>query len=287
MSLINENIVNSFVNDDVFNKIVSFLTVQKSLNLSFFKQTYLKRRIYFRAIALKFSDINEYFKFLIFSEEEVNKFRDILTVNVTSFFRNPEVFDVLKNKVLPEIFAQKSFNKERFIKILSVGCASGEEPYSIAIILKEYFSEEIKVVKPYILGIDFDKESINHAVVGVFEQQKILNVPNVIKKKYFSIIGYKHYSIDMEIKKMVIFRQEDIFAKDLKKFWDIVLCRNVLIYINPESQEILLDKIISACREGSYLVLGKSEGLVGKLRNSFVPKFPKERIYVKRRKYES
>lgn len=279
--------INEFIDDVTFNKIIHYLSCGKGINLSSFKVNYLKRRIYFRAVALRFTEINAYWQYLIVNESEVNRFRDLLTVNVTSFFRNPDVFDTIKRHVIPDVFKEKQDNKEKFIKILSIGCATGEEPYSIAIILKEHFSEEMKIVKPYILGIDFDSQSIIHAQNGIYENQKVANLPDVLKKKYFAIIDYRHYKIKEEIRNMVIFRQDDIFMKDLKKFWDIVFCRNVMIYINSQSQEILLNKIVSASKTGSYLVLGKSEGLFGKLRAFYYPKYPKERIYIKRRVYES
>lgn len=282
-----ESHIESFVDESTFRKILHYLSSEKAINVNAFKENYLKRRIYFRALALKFQNINAYWQYLISNDAEVKKFRDILTVNVTSFFRNPEVFDTIKRNILPELFDSKQKNKEKFLKILSIGCASGEEPYSMAIILKEHFSEETKVVKPYILGIDFDNQSINQARFGVYETQKLANISETLKKKYFGIIDNRHYELKPEVKNMVIFRQDDIFLRDLKKFWDIIFCRNVLIYIKQQSQEVLLTKIISACREGGYLVLGKSEGLIGKLRTFFYPKYPKERIYVKRRVYES
>jgi len=282
-----ESHIESFVDETTFKKILHYLSSEKALNVNAFKESYLKRRIYFRAIALRLPNINAYWQYLITNEAEVDKFKDLLTVNVTSFFRNPEVFDTLKRYVIPELLEQKQKNKEKFIKILSIGCASGEEPYSVAIMLKENFDQEIKIIKPYILGIDFDSQSINCARLGVYEIQKVANLSDSLKKKYFGIIDNRHCQLSLDIRSMVIFRQDDIFMRDLKKFWDIIFCRNVLIYIKPQSQDVLLTKIIYACREGGYLVLGKSEGLVGKLRSFFFPKYPKERIYVKRRVYES
>lgn len=282
-----DNVVRTFVEDVIFQKIVHFLSVEKNINVSFFKENYLKRRIYFRAISLKFNDIESYWRYLMKNEEEVNKFRDLLTVNVTSFFRNPEVFNTITSDILPALFRKKCECKEKFIKILSIGCATGEEPYSIAMILKEYFAEEIETVKPYILGIDFDNASINYARTGVYEAQKISAVPEVLKKKYFDIIDNRYYKLSSDIMKMVIFREGDVFMKDIKMLWDVIFCRNVLIYINSQAQEKLLQKIISACRVEGYLILGKSEGLIGKLRSFFIPKYPRERIYLKRRVYES
>lgn len=279
--------INDFVKDEIFDKIVHYLSQVKGINISSFKPNYLKRRIYFRALSLKLKDINAYWHYLVTNDEEINKLKDILTINVTSFFRNPEVFERLREDVIPAILKEKQKSKEKFLKILSIGCASGEEPYSVALILKEYFQEEIKSVKPYIVGIDFDKKSIIQAQNAIYDVQKIMTVPEVLKKKYFVIIDYRHFKLSDDIRNMVIFRHDDIFMRDLKMFWDIIFCRNVLIYLNPSHQEVLLNKIISACKQGSYLILGKSEGLFGRLRTSFFSKYPKERIYVKRSLYES
>lgn len=283
-----ENIVSSFVQDRIYKKILRYLEEDKHIMLSSFKDGYLKRRLFLRAMSLKFSDIEEYYRYIVASDEEVKIFENALTINVSYFFRNPETFDVIRREILPELFIRKKERKENLLKILSIGCSSGEEPYSMAIILKEFFQEEIKTVKPYILGVDFDYDSILQGRMGIYDEQRLIYVPDILKKKYFGIIEYKKYSLNPEIRSMVTLRQEDIFRKSLKRFWDMVLCRNMLIYINPESQEDLLSKVLAACLDDSYLVLGKSESLCGRIRDFFTPVFPRERIYIKKRRaYES
>ncbi|MCX7991423.1 MAG: protein-glutamate O-methyltransferase CheR [Proteobacteria bacterium] len=279
--MISESSVESFIDDEWYEKIVSFYN-EKNILLSPFKKAYIKRRLYLRAIALNYHNIEDYYRYLKKSAEEYKIFEKILTINVSYFFRNWDTFSTIKEKVLPDIFKKKEQKGEKYIKILSIGCASGEEPYSLAIILKEYFPEEIKTFKPYILGIDFDSDSITFGRIGIFDEQRLIFTPDFLLKKYFVKIDNKRYEIKEEIKKMVILTQEDVFRKDLKKYWDIVLCRNMLIYIDIKTQEALLKKVYSICLNGSYLILGKSESLWGGLRNLFFPVFPKERIYVKK-----
>jgi chemotaxis protein methyltransferase CheR len=282
-----EKLVDSFVNHETFRKIVSYLQEHKHILLSSFKDGYLKRRLYLRAVSLKLGNIEDYYKYITMSNDEVKKFENTLTINVSYFFRNPETFDTIRREVLPEIFLRKKETRDKFVKILSIGCASGEEPYSMAIILKEFFHAEIQQYKTYILGVDFDYDSIVQGRLGVFDEQRLVYVPEVLKKKYFGIIEHKKYMLNSEIRSMVVLRQEDIFKESIRRFWDIVLCRNMLIYINPESQEDLLSKVLVACLDGSYLILGKSESICGKVRKFFAPVFIKERIFVKRRNYES
>ncbi len=281
-----ESIVEAFIEDEWYERFVGFFN-EKNILISSFKKNYVKRRLYIRATALNCKSIEEYFQLINSSREELKTFERILTVNVSYFFRNPDTFEVLREKVIPDVIRKKIERGEKFIKILSIGCASGEEPYSVAITLKEYFQEDLKTVKPYILGIDFDSDSITFGRIGVYDEQRLIYMPELLIKKYFDKIDSKRYEIKDEIKKMVILMQEDVFKKELKRYWDIIICRNMLIYVDIKTQEQLLKKIYSVCIEGGYLVLGKSESLWGSLRSMFTPVFPKERIYMKRSVYES
>ncbi len=279
--------VEEFVNKDVLEKIVQYLESNNCSGIPLFKDNYLKRRIYLRAKALKLDDINDYYDYLKSNKEEIKVFDDIITINVTYFFRHHETFDALKEKVLPEILDKKSKKGEGFLKILSVGCASGEEVYSLAMILQEYFSKEIMFIKPYMLGIDYDYNSIMRARIGVYDEHEINNVPGELKKKYFEPLNGRNFVINQQIKKMAVFRHEDFFKSDIKRYWDIIFCRNLLIYLNGEAQEELIRKLYNLCIDGGYLVLGKSETLIGNSRKLFSPVFIKERIFRKRRAYES
>lgn len=282
----NENLVDNFVSLDVLDKIVNFLESMHCSGISAFKDNYLKRRVYLRAMALKCSSVEEYFNYLKSNKDEVKVFEDIVTINVSYFFRNPEVFELIKTNVLPHLFSMKAKKGEAFFKILSIGCASGEEPYSMALILKEYFSKEILFIKPYILGIDFDYNSIVQARVGAYDEQKLTYISSNLVSKYFEKLDNRKYMLNQEIKKMVIFKQDDFFKSDIKRFWDIIFCRNMLIYLNAEAQEKLIKRVHNLCIDDGYLVLGKSEALTGRTRSFFGPLFTKERIYKKRRAYE-
>lgn len=281
-----ENKVSEFVDNEIFDKIIDFLQANNCSGVPFFKDNYLKRRIYLRAIALKFQNLKDYFNYLKSNKDEIKIFDDLITINVSYFFRNEETFRVLKDNIIPSIFQKKSKRGEKFLKILCIGCASGEEAYSLGIILNEYFSKDIMFIKPYILGIDYDYNSIVQARIGVYDEQRLENVPSNLLK-YFEKIDNKKYIIANNIKKLVVFRHEDIFKSDIKKYWDIIFCRNMLIYLNLQAQEELLRKIHSLCINDGYLILGRSETLPTNARKLFYTLYIKERIYQKRSSYES
>lgn len=279
--------VEEFIEDRIFKKIIDYLEANNCSGISSFKDNYLKRRIYLRAVALKYQNLEDYFQYLKSNKEEVRAFEDLVTINLSYFFRNEETYNILREKILPEIFYRKSKKGEVFLKILCIGCAGGEEVYSLGILLQEYFPKDILFIKPYILGIDYDYNSIVQARIGVYDMQKLIYVSEEILNKYFDKIENGKFVISQKIKKMVVFRHEDVFKSDIKKYWDIIFCRNMLIYLSSEAQEELLKKIHRICIEDGYLVLGKSETLTGVSRKLFSPIFIKERIYKKRREYES
>lgn len=281
-----KNKLEEFVDDKVFDQIIDYLKSNNCTGVPFFKDNYLKRRIFLRALSLKFENLEDYLDYLKSNKDEIKVFDDLITINVSYFFRNIETFNVLKEQIIPLIFQKKSKRGEKFLKILCIGCASGEETYSLGILLNEFFEKDIVFVKPYILGIDYDYNSIVQARIGVYDEQKLEHVPaNLLK--YFEKLDNKKFIINNKIKKMVVFRHEDIFKSDIKKYWDIIFCRNMLIYLNLQAQEELLKKMHGLCINDGYLVLGKSETLPSNSRKLFSAVHIKERIYKKRSDYES
>ncbi|MCX7769596.1 MAG: protein-glutamate O-methyltransferase CheR [Proteobacteria bacterium] len=281
-----KNKVDDFVDDKIFDEIIDFLQANNCSGIPFFKDNYLKRRIYLRALALKFQSLDDYFDYLKNNISEIKVFDDIITINVSYFFRNIETYNVLKDSIIPSIFQKKAKRGEKFFKVLCIGCASGEEAYSLGILFNEYFAKDILFIRPYILGIDYDYNSIVQARIGVYDEQKLENVPQELLK-YFEKVDNRKYIISHNVKKMIVFRHEDVFKSDIKKYWDIIFCRNMLIYLNLQAQEELLKKVHSICINEGYLVLGKSETLPTKARSLFSTLYIKERIYQKRSDYES
>jgi len=213
--------------------------------------------------------------------DEYDKLLDSLTINVTEFFRNPGTFDFLYENILPELIAEKRFESLKTIRIWSAGCAAGEEPYSLAILLKELLGAKINSYNIKIWGTDIDDASLERARNGVYQTSGMDNLPPNLLSKYFSQGSSGEYILKEEIKKMVDFRKSDLISEMGPTNLDMILCRNVVIYFSRKLQERLFLDFLSCLRAGGYLVLGKVETLVGKAVNLFERVNNRERIFRK------
>lgn len=244
-------------------------TIKELLNFDpmNYKEKPFKRRIKVRMRALGLETYKEYEDYLKVNKEEQMKLKDTLTINVSKFFRNIEVFDIIKEDIIPKI-------KEP-IRCWSAGCSTGEEPYTIAIILKETGKEG------KILGTDIDVDALNKAKEGIYSIFSMDETPYHYIKKYFDEKDGK-YILKEFIKEYVSFQELDF--KDIEKLsmqFDIILCRNVLIYLTKEFQERLISKFYRLLDKNGFLILGMAESLgIGKY-DYFRPYKLKERIYRK------
>ncbi|MBI4745632.1 MAG: protein-glutamate O-methyltransferase CheR [Deltaproteobacteria bacterium] len=261
-----------------FKAIRDILFEREGFDLDSYKDKCIQRRISFRIRTSGCRSTEEYIELLNKKEEEVKKLLNALTINVTEFFRNQSTFDKLKDIVFPDIFAAKGGSGT--VRIWSAGCASGEEPYTIAIILKEFFSEELKRSNIEITATDVDEGILKKAAEGHYQRDKLVGMVPELRVRYFKEDGDK-YRLSSEIKKMVSFRKEDIFQERLHRDKDLIICRNLLIYFFREKQEWVLNEFWKALNPGGFLVLGRAEILVGESRKLFSTICPRERIYRK------
>jgi len=261
-----------------FKAIRDILFEREGFDLDSYKDKCIQRRISFRIRTSGCKNTEEYIELLNKKEEEVKKLLNALTINVTEFFRNQSTFDKLKDIVFPQIFAGKGGSG--MVRIWSAGCASGEEPYTIAIILKEFFSEELKRFKTEITATDVDQGILKKAAEGHYQRDKLVGVVPGMRVRYFKEDGDK-YRLSNDIKKMVSFRKEDIFQERLHRDNDLIICRNLLIYFSREKQEWVLNEFWKALNPGGFLILGRAEILVGESRKLFSTICPRERIYRK------
>jgi chemotaxis protein methyltransferase CheR len=164
------------------------------------------------------------------------------------------------------------------VRFWSVGCAGGEEPYSLAILLKESFAEEPSLPRVDILATDVDEGIIEAARQGVYVDERLDETPDAIKLRWFTLDGEKYY-LHPEIKSMVRFQHADLFNTGIFHKCDLILCRNVLIYLERPEQEKVINGFADLLGSGGILVLGKSETLPGQTRLRFQPLCPVERIY--------
>ncbi len=264
--------------DATFQKIASFLKGSRGISIGCYKDKCIKRRIAIRIRATHCISAEEYYELVEHDVTELERLVKVLTIHVSQFFRNAPTFAKLQDEIFPYLFRQRCMARANGLRIWSVGCASGEEPYSIALLLKEYFAAELESVGAAILASDIDAGILALAKLGLFAEDRIQDVPDKIMRRWFSNNSGK-FQLAQEIISMVTFRQSDIFDVSSYEEQDLILCRNVLIYFERNQQEIILNSFADALHGGGVLVLGKSETLVGDTRRRFQTICPVERIY--------
>jgi len=177
------------------------------------------------------------------------RFIEHLTINVSEFFRNKNHWDILEQQVLPQLISER-----KTIKIWSAGCSTGEEPYSLAIMMKDKFPGK----QERILATDLDEEVLAKAKMGLYNAKSLVAVEPKAKERYFHQEG-GFYRIKDEIKKEVQFQQHDLLKDSYPDNIDLILCRNVVIYFTEETKEKLYKKFVAALRPGGVMFIGSTE----------------------------
>jgi chemotaxis protein methyltransferase CheR len=266
------------ISPEAFEMIRRILKNLNGFNLDSYKDKCIKRRISIRIRATNCKTAEAYCELLLNNEAELDLLLKVLTIHVSHFYRNPPTFEKLKREIFPSLFSRCKREGRDDLKLWSVGCASGEEPYTLALILKDNFSADMQGINVSILATDVDAATLEVAKQAAYHADRLAEVPDSIKTRYFEQGGAK-YQLMPEITKLVTFRQGDLSNITSYPKSDLILCRNVLIYFERSQQEKILNGFADALSSGGVLVLGKSETLVGETRQRFRTICPVERIY--------
>ncbi|NBD24481.1 PAS domain S-box protein [Paenibacillus sp. T1] len=237
------------------------------IDFTYYKRNSVLRRIERRMAMNNVADISDYLAFLGQQPEELHALRKDLLIGVTNFFRDAEAFKVLDEKVLPRIFANNGKNRE--IRVWVAGCSTGEEAYSIAILMRRH-ADRMDV--PYTIKIfatDLDKESIEYASQGVYSESINSHLSEDDIARYF-IKDDGMFQVTKEIRKMIVFAPHNIIKDPPFSNLDLITCRNMLIYLQPEMQFKVLSLFHFALTPEGFLFLGPSE-TIGKFTNQFEP----------------
>ncbi|MCH3964342.1 MAG: protein-glutamate O-methyltransferase CheR [Clostridium sp.] len=222
-----------------------------NINLSAYKPNQLHRRINSLMSRVGVDSIENYINLLKKDKLQRQKFLDFITINVSEFFRNPEIFKELKSKLKDEIL--KNNNS---IKIWSAACSIGAEPYSVAIYLKELSPGR----RHTIIATDIDNTIIDRAKMGEYVEQEVKNVKKEYLDKYF-IKNDDKYIIKDSIKNMVTFRKHDLILDTYERDFDLIICRNVVIYFNQDIKDRIYEKFSQSLRKGGLLFVGATESI--------------------------
>lgn len=254
------------LSSDDFNKLSSFIYTESGIKMPPVKRIMLQSRLQKRLKELKMTSFKEYCNY-IFSKEGLNNeiihMLDVVSTNKTDFFREPVHFDFLTSTVLPELV---SSSKHRNIKIWSAGCSSGEEPYTIAIVLSE-FMENNPTLDFSILGTDISTQILQKAIDAVYKDERVEGIPLALKRKYFlRSKDRENPTVKMgpQLRNRVRFDRLNFMdnSYSIYESFDIVFCRNVLIYFDRETQEKVINKICTKINAGGYFFLGHSESIM-------------------------
>jgi len=203
-----------------------------------------------------------------------------LTINVTKFFRDPDAYACVAQKVVPHLWSAD----RPALELWSAGCATGEEAYSIALLLARHAVEvnEIeRLSRVAVLGSDIDDQAIQIAVRGKYHASALANLPADLYDPYFTPVGGLH-SVSRDVRNIVRFERHDILDPAVPgRQMDMIFCRNVVIYFTREVQEALIHRFHDVLLPGGYLVLGKVETLVGRTRDMFAPVSMRDRVFRK------
>lgn len=253
---------------------------ETGLDCAKYKEKYFKRRIVARMRARGAETCKDYSRILGQDPSERELFLDNITINVTHFFRDSEAFRLLEEEIIPLIIYRKVKRRRRVIRLWSAGCASGEETYSLAILLMELLGDELPNFLVSITGSDIDAESLKRAENAIYEVQQMENVKPEYLNKYFDFFSGKYY-VKKEVKELVKFKHLDLFSDKKAGHHDAIFCRNVVMYFTREMQNKLLMEFYDSLNDDGYLILGKTEMLVGDARNNFSIVNARERVYQK------
>ncbi len=250
----------------------------RGFRCSSYKDTCLRRRISVRMRAKGAQTYADYAGVLDTDTAEYDKLVETLTINVSKFFRNPETFACMATKVLPELWNSKSPT----IRIWSAGCATGEEPYSLAVLCREHAlasGDPARLNRVRIVGSDIDRDAVSAASKGRFPAAAFVDTSPAVVDRYFPLEHGMH-TVSPDIRNLVAFETRDLLdGESPGSRVHMILCRNVIIYFTRPTQERLFERFHELLLPGGFLVLGKVETLLGKSREMFTPVSSRERIF--------
>src|SRR5690625_4957454 len=211
----------------------------------------MKRRLTTLRNKRNFKTFAEYFTAIKNNDELLEEFVDRITINVSEFYRNPKRWDVLRKKVIPYLLKNKKTSQ---LKIWSAACSTGEEPYSLSIMLEEHFPQ----IRYSILATDLDEKALAQAKQGIYRLQALKDLPERKHKTHFTFKNGKYY-IDERLKEHITFKQHDLLQDRYPTNFDLIVCRNVLIYFTDEAKISIYNHLSKALNKNGILFVGSTE----------------------------
>ncbi|MBG9544560.1 CheR family methyltransferase [Cytobacillus firmus] len=234
---------------DDYQEFIQNIKRKTGIDLSLYKEAQMKRRLISLYEKKGFQSFGNFFSAIVKDRELLNDFLDRMTINVSEFYRNAQRWEVLEKNILPGLLDQN-----RNLKIWSAACSTGEEPYTIAMIL----SKMLPISQIRITATDIDENALARAWMGIYPERSLNEVPDKMRQKFFKREG-SFYKISEDIKRTVSFKKQNLLSDDFGGPFDLIVCRNVLIYFTEEAKDQLYHKFSGALRKDGIFFVGSTE----------------------------
>lgn len=242
-----------------YQKFTMNIERKTGIDLTLYKEAQMKRRLTSLYEKKGLASFEAFFTALMKDQTLMQEFLDRITINVSEFYRNAKRWEVLEKKILPNLLK----NNQK-LKIWSAACSTGEEPYTIAMILSKYVS----LSSITILATDLDKNVLHRAKMGIYPERSLQEVPKDAKAKFF-VKKDDHFAICDDIKKAVTFKQHNLLRDPFEKNFDLIVCRNVLIYFTEDAKHMLYQKFNDALKPDGIFFVGSTEQIFNPLNYHF------------------
>lgn len=225
------------------------------IDLACYKERQMKRRLETLVKRHKLPGFREFVDAIQKDKVLYEDFLSYLTINVSEFYRNPNQWKILDTEMVPRLLKEAN---GRPLKIWSAACSTGDEPYSLVMLL----SRHVPLHQISIVATDIDKQILEKAKVGIYDRKSLQNLPEEFKQKYFNQLGEKSFQIREEIKKQVQFRQHNLLRDNYDRNYDLIVCRNVMIYFTDEAKDGIYQKFYHSLRPHGVLFVGSTEQMI-------------------------
>ena len=264
------------LNPDLEN-LLEYIKRNRGFDFSGYKRASLTRRIRKRMQSIGVESYSDYLDYLeVHPDEFVELFNTIL-INVTTFFRDPQAWEYIASGIIPQIIASKQATTA--VRVWSAGCASGEETYTIAILLAEALGIEEYTARVKVFGTDLDVDALNYARQANYNSKELQSVPPELVDKYFEQVNGR-YLVQKQLRRSVIFGRHDLVQDAPISKIDLLICRNAIMYFNTETQAKILARFHFALNNNGFLFLGKAEMLFSR-NHSYTPVDLRQRVFTK------
>jgi len=262
---------------DDFILLERFIEQTLGIQCSNYKEDYIKRRLLSRMRSTSSESYGDYLKYLKANPPELENLRNALTINVTEFFRDNDVYELMKNEILPALFKER-----KRLRIWCAGCSTGEEPYSLAMILSDIMVRN-PAISVQIFATDIDKVVLAKAQEGTYTPKAMVKLSEVQIHRHFTRLPDGNFQVKPHLKELIRFRPHDLMSGVPVSQWlDLITCRNVTIYFTEKQKDELAKMFHGALVTGGFYIMGKTEYLGRQIENLFVSHNSLQKIFIKK-----